>query len=468
MGLAPRLVAFLPLVLTACSGSDVSVTKQESELVVSPTFTDLGVVAVGTELEQVITVQSTRGDISLLAVDLVNVEGDAFTLPEPPPAQVSEGTPAELSLVYAPTEAGYHWARLTFQTDAVTTEVEVEVRAEAAEPSAEVYPTLVDFGRVPPGETGTASFIVHNTGGIPLTVDSIDVSGDGFAAAAALPLELGAGETAAVDLTYTATDDTAAGGEASLTVDGDRLVTLRANDCSTGVGPLYDLDGDGASWCADDCDDDDPSARPGGAETCDGVDNDCDGDIDEGTSCVDDDGDGFSEDEGDCNDADATVGPTMTEALGNGVDDDCDGVADDGAGDVDGDGVTTAGGDCNDGNADIRPGAIETANGLDDDCDGVVDEGTNAYDDDGDGFTEVGGDCDDSDVSVFPGATEVANRLDDDCDGTVDEGTEYADDDGDGWTEAAGDCDDGDSTVNPGEAEVPGDGIDNDCDGSGS
>lgn len=468
MGCPPRSSSLLLLGLAACGGSDVTVTKQDAELVVSPPFADLGVVGVDTESEQIVTLQSTKGDIALLAVDLVNVEGDAFSLPDVPPVTVSAGTPSELRIVYAPTEAGYQWARLTLQSDANNSRVEIELRGQAAVPSAEVYPTLVDFGRVPVGETALGSFVVHNTGGIALTIDAIDVTGETFAAGVALPLELGAGETAEVELTFTPVDESASAGEASLTVDGDRVVSLRGNDCSSGAGPLYDLDGDGSSWCADDCDDDDPDARPGGTEVCDSVDNDCDGDIDEGTPCVDDDGDGLSEDEGDCNDSDATVSPDLTEVLGNGVDDDCDGVADDGAGDVDGDGVTTAGGDCNDGNADIGPGAVETANGLDDDCDGIVDEGTTAYDDDGDGYTEVAGDCDDSDAAVSPGATESANRIDDDCDGYVDEGTSYADGDGDGWTGAAGDCDDADASVNPGEAEIPGDGIDNDCSGSGS
>ena len=42
-----------------------------------------------------------------------------------------------------------------------------------------------------------------------------------------------------------------------------------------------------------DCDDGAASAYPGGAEVCDGLDNDCDGIIDETTNCYDDDGDGL-------------------------------------------------------------------------------------------------------------------------------------------------------------------------------
>ncbi len=42
-----------------------------------------------------------------------------------------------------------------------------------------------------------------------------------------------------------------------------------------------DADGDGSSTCDGDCDDDEPDARPGLAEAADGLDNDCDGLVDE-------------------------------------------------------------------------------------------------------------------------------------------------------------------------------------------
>jgi hypothetical protein len=71
--------------------------------------------------------------------------------------------------------------------------------------------------------------------------------------------------------------------------------------------------------------------NPAATEVANGVDDDCDGIIDEGTTNYDDDGDGWTEAGGDCNDAAASVNPAATE-VANGVDDDCNGVIDDVAG----------------------------------------------------------------------------------------------------------------------------------------
>lgn len=241
------------------------------------------------------------------------------------------------------------------------------------------------------------------------------------------------------------------------------------NDCDKIVDEgtnAYDDDTDGYSENQGDCNDANVSVHPNATEVVDSIDNDCDGTIDEGTEVYDDDGDGFTEQQGDCNDGSVDISPIATE-LEDGIDNDCDGFVDDGTTlfDDDGDGYSEQAGDCNDANSSVSPVATEVVDQLDNNCNGIVDEGTAAYDDDGDGFSENQGDCNDGNSAIYPTAPEQVNGIDDDCDGTADDGTAAYDDDGDGFSEQSGDCNDAALDVNPNATEVQ-DGKDNDCDGS--
>ncbi len=252
---------------------------------------------------------------------------------------------------------------------------------------------------------------------------------------------------------------------------GDASVDTGALDGGTAV----DEDGDGFP-ADEDCDDSDGTINGGATEICDGVDNDCDGEIDEGVTSTfyrDADGDGFG-------DADTAT-------------DSCEIPA----------GYVPNANDCDDTQGDAFPGNPETCDGIDNDCDGTVDEDVTALyyaDSDGDGFgdpaageaacTQPSGtvtdnsDCDDTTAAAFPGNLEICDEIDNNCDGSVDEGvttTYYADLDGDsygdpgliqaacalpaGYAARAGDCDDGEPTTNPSASEYC-DGHDDDCDGT--
>ncbi len=193
-----------------------------------------------------------------------------------------------------------------------------------------------------------------------------------------------------------------------------------------------------------DCDDNDGAIHPGATEVCNGADDDCDGNTDDGEiSC----GVGACQVTADAcaGGTDNTCTPltppeTSETTCDDGIDNDCDGTADDQDldcqtcedGDSDGYGqYCELGSDCDDSNADINPGATEICDGLDNDCDDATDEDdvcADCVDNDSDGYDAVsancptGNDCDDSDADINPGQVENPfNHIDDDCDDVVDE-----------------------------------------------
>jgi len=262
-----------------------------------------------------------------------------------------------------------------------------------------------------------------------------------------------------------------------------------------------------------DCNDNNNAINPAAAEICDGIDNNCDGNVDNGVMTTyyrDMDGDGYGNpsnttqscsaptgyvtDNTDCDDNDALEKPGQVWYK----DSDNDGYAETGAATITqclrpggykaAVELTSTTGDCNDNNNAIKPGAAEVCDGIDNNCDGNVDNGvmTTYYRDmDGDGFGNPSNttqscsvptgyvtnntDCDDNDALEKPGQVW------------------YKDSDNDGYAETGaatitqclrpggykaaveltsttGDCNDGNAAIKPGAAEVC-DGIDNDCDG---
>ncbi len=235
-----------------------------------------------------------------------------------------------------------------------------------------------------------------------------------------------------------------------------------------------DADADGFR-AEEDCDDTDPLINSAATEVCDGIDNDCDGSIDEDVTLiffVDSDDDGFGN-------PDITI-----EACENPI------------------GFVDSGNDCDDSRSDVYPGAEEICDDRDNNCDEDIDEGLHAtyyIDEDGDGFGDplqeiqacalrdgisiFNEDCDDQNESIHPLQQEQCDGIDNNCDENIDEGvqnTYYEDKDGDGfgddsqvqeacaepqgYTDRSGDCDDLETYANPFAIEICDD-IDNDCDG---
>ncbi len=463
------------------------------------------------------------------------------------------------------------------------------------------YTTTVDFTLTPLPNTGAVTGIILNDQGLPAvgaTVNSTDM--EYFATAGAdgsytlSPIVEGTYQLTAIlynhsNQSKTVTVSTGQSTPVNFTLaqlgsedcfdgldnDGDGLIDCDDNDCGPECNSLEEICGDGidndldgqtdcfdqdcnpvCNSCTDndndgyyidggdcgavDCNDSNPQVYPGVAETCDRIDNNCDGQTDEGVTSTyyrDNDADtygdpanptqactqpaGYVTDSTDCNDAIASAYPGASEIC-DGIDNNCDGQTDEGYNvgmpcssgvgicETAGSYVCSAdnlGTECDaiPGTPGVEgpPGNPTCYDGLDNDCNGFVDNNdaasctSDCMDNDGDGygdFCQLGPDCDDTNAAIYPGASEICgNGIDENCDGQVDVGVTdifYLDSDTDGFGNAdnpiqtpcqpvdnvwhhdgdlyvadSTDCNDYVSAINPAATEILGDGLDNNCDG---
>ena len=236
-----------------------------------------------------------------------------------------------------------------------------------------------------------------------------------------------------------------------------------------------------------DCDDTNVSMYPGAEEGCDGIDNDCNGLVDDAITLYsyypDTDGDFFGDffstsldtclntapagyviNNMDCDDGNAGINPEALESC-DGIDNNCNGLADDELEiftyflDSDGDhfgsstsldtclntapaGYAINNMDCDDGDANVNPEALESCDGIDNNCNGLADDELEIFtyypDSDGDsfgssipldtclnspppGFVLNALDCNDNEATAYPYAPEIFDDIDNDCNGLIDD-----------------------------------------------
>ncbi|MBP51399.1 MAG: hypothetical protein CMA68_04910, partial [Euryarchaeota archaeon] len=225
-----------------------------------------------------------------------------------------------------------------------------------------------------------------------------------------------------------------------------------------------DEDSDGWHWFLD-CDDEDEFRSPGLPEILDGIDNDCDEEMDDGFDSVDTDGDLLSDFEEYHN---LSTNPYNGDTDGDGLPDGyelMDSMSDPLVydPDSDSDGVYWFD-DCDDDDSEMSPYLPESLDGKDNDCDLSIDEDFYDTDEDEDGLL---------DYDEYHNFTTDPNDPDTDDDGLTD-GEEVLstmsdplkynfDNDGDGFRDFE-DCEDLVETINPNGVETW-NGWDDDCSG---
>ena len=296
----------------------------------------------------------------------------------------------------------------------------------------------------------------------------------------------------------------------SINPDAEEICDGLDNDCNLLVDEGF-ADTDADSWkdCVDEDDDNDlaldgadcapldKTIHPAALELCDGTDNNCNDDVDEGyadldgdgaADCVDEDADGDEVPDAQDN-CPLTVNPDQEDSDDDGLGDACDI-------DLDGDGVPGELDNCpvvfNPSQSDVDDDGDGDLCDSDDDGDGLPDDEDNcplianpeqedgdsdgvgdacAGDDDGDGTPDEL-DCAPLNPGIHPDALEECDGVDNNCNALVDEGFPDTDLDGlkdcvDGDTDGDGapnelDCAPLDAAISPGAAEAC-NGIDDDC-----
>ncbi|MBL8957429.1 MAG: choice-of-anchor D domain-containing protein [Myxococcaceae bacterium] len=459
----------------------------QGAITLDSTDLDFGPVTEFTDAGRSIVVRNTGAAPLTISAVTIEQDGGEFTVVRlPGPIGVSGS--GNIDLDFSPLGAGDdHGVAVISSDDPETPVVRVNLHGGPIWPALAFEPDAGFLAFAPTSMALTSKHaLLRSAGGATLTVTSVGVvptgNPDFSIVRPALPAVLRPGQSVPVQVDYSRSSRNTEGLMSVNSDDADagrrtlRLLPDPAAQCSDQL----DNDGDGLTDFPDDpgcsapndpdeyndpecvdgamrsCGSSVGVCRPGtqlcmsgafypcdggvkaGAETCNGLDDDCSGVTDEGITevcningcpgarlCI--------PDSGVAGGAYGTCLPVMTgNEVCNGLDDDCDGQRDEGIAETcmingclgtrlcipGGDGGFTA---C----AAANP-ATETCNGLDDDCDGTIDDVMPALQTCGFGVcARTAPACVDGGMPMCTpgmGGMEICNGIDDDCDGTPDDG----------------------------------------------
>jgi hypothetical protein len=285
---------------------------------VSRTLVDFGDVQITTTKTEKVTIANSGKDNLVISEAKLQDSGTDFTFsPDPLPTVINAGGNVELSLTYAPNDQADLGAAsnafLIASNDGFNnTNIKIDLKARATDPTISVNPQSISFGNVFVGvQTPPTKVSVQNAGIGPLSISLVALTAGSstdfvLGTLPAFPVVLQTNDKLEFDVSFAPTavtdrqgavsiknSDVKSSGEVLMPLTGTGLeccpAKAHAIGVCNGVGcdytcePSYwDTNNDLQQLVSNGCDYGPCSTTNGGIEVCDGVDNDCNGTKDDG------------------------------------------------------------------------------------------------------------------------------------------------------------------------------------------
>ena len=314
--------------------------SQPPVLALVPANLDFGEVQLGEVGQNAFSIHNQGGSpLSITSLTLLS-GGSEFVLVQQAVPNIAPGASAQVDVTYAPLGAigaDSDLVRVT-SNDPLQPEVLIGLSGIGTDPQLVLEPASIDFGPIYQGYTAGPMIInVRNVGFGQLRINDIRLAVGSspdynLQNLPVLPAELSNGQTLPVELYFTPTGSGLR--TAALEVnssDRDHLlesvsISGSGSNCPAGT---WDANGDPGDGCEYLCD-----LSNGGVEDCDGIDNNCDAETDEGLStrsCQQSNAFGTCTGSENCDGNNGWVGcdaPVPEQEICDGADNDCDAAID--------------------------------------------------------------------------------------------------------------------------------------------
>jgi len=180
----------------------LSGTGASLQIAVNPASLNLGEVTVGSSGAQTVTLKNTG--TSSVTVSKASVSGAEFAMNGLSlPANLPPGQTANFGVTFAPKATGIVAGSISLVSDASNSPATVSLSGTGVAPQLAVNPSSINFGNVALGGNSSQTLTLINSGTTGVTISQASVLGSGFALGRlSLPMNLGAGQSAGLNVTF--------------------------------------------------------------------------------------------------------------------------------------------------------------------------------------------------------------------------------------------------------------------------